>query len=278
MGRTANSAAARPFLKWAGGKGRLLSQYAPLFPAQIANYHEPFLGSGAVFFSLRAGIGGDVHLSDQIEELIGTYRAVRDDVEAVIRALKRHIYDRAHYYRVRGQDPAPLSPPRRAARFICLNRTGYNGLYRVNRKGEFNVPFGRHKNPTICDAEGLRQASAALQGAALSCCGFRELDKKARRGDFVYLDPPYHPLSKTANFTSYTAGNFGEEEQSQLAGICRNLDGKGAKFMLSNSDTPFIRRLYRGFGMVRIQAARAINSRPERRGKVAELVIRNYKS
>ncbi|MDA0998915.1 MAG: DNA adenine methylase [bacterium] len=278
MGRTANSAAARPFLKWAGGKGRLLSQYAPLFPAQIGNYHEPFLGSGAVFFSLRPGIRGNIHLSDRIEELISAYQTVRDDVEAVIRALKRHVYDRDRYYRVRGQDTAILSPPARAARFIYLNRTGYNGLYRVNWKGEFNVPFGRHKNPTICDAEGLRRASSVLQKAALSCCGFREMDSKACPGDFVYLDPPYHPLSKTANFTAYTAGSFGEEEQGGLAEVCRKLDGNGVRFMQSNSDTPFIRGLYKDFRVTQVQAARAINSRPNRRGKVAELVIRNYES
>lgn len=268
----------RPFLKWAGGKGRLLKQFAPLFPSRIGNYHEPFLGSGAVFFSLRARIEGKVFLSDQIEELIGTYRAVCDDAEAVIRLLKRHIYDREYYYRIRGQNSARLSPPGQAARFIYLNHTGFNGLYRVNRNGKFNVPFGRYKNPTICDAGRLRLASVALQEADLDRRSFRELDKKVRRGDFVYLDPPYHPLSKTANFTGYTAGNFGEEEQCQLAEVCRKLDSKGIRFMQSNSDTPFIRKLYEGFGMVRVQATRAINSRPDRRGKVTEFVIRNYES
>ncbi len=266
----------RPFLKWAGGKVRLLRQYADLFPDEIGSYHEPFLGSGAVFFRLCPRLGGEVHLSDRIEDLILTYRAVRDDVAGVIRCLRRHVYDREHYYRVRAQNPARLSPAGRAARLIYLNRTGFNGLYRVNRSGRFNVPFGRYVNPTICDGDGLRRASESLEGAEIEKRGFEDLPGCVERGDFVYLDPPYHPKSKTSNFTSYTPDAFGEDEQRALAETCRALHARGARFMLSNSDTPFVRKLYRGFDIRRVYAARAINSSPGGRGKVAELVVRNY--
>lgn len=267
---------ARPFLKWAGGKRRLLAQYAPLLPAEIRGYHEPFLGSGAVFFFLRPRLQGRICLSDRVGELAATYRAVRDDVEGVIRRLRRHTYGKEHYYRVRAQNPKRLSPAGRAARFIYLNRTGFNGLYRVNRRGEFNVPFGRYVNPTICDAEGLRAASAALAEAAVEVGGFSVLPKKVRPGDFVYLDPPYHPLGGTSNFTAYTSDGFGDGEQRRLAETCRALDEKGARFMLSNSDTPLIHTLYKGFRIGRAFALRAINSNPARRGRIAELVIRNY--
>ncbi len=273
---TGESPPARPFLKWAGGKRRLLAQYAPLLPNEVRGYYEPFLGSGAMFFFLRPRLRGGVFLSDRVGELIATYRAVRDGVEGVIRRLRRHAYDRDHYYRVRAQNPKRLSPAGRAARFIYLNRTGFNGLYRVNRRGEFNVPFGRYKNPTICDAEGLRAASAALAGAEVEAGGFPALPGRVRPGDFVYLDPPYHPLGETSNFTAYTPDGFGDGKQRQLAEICRALDGKGARFMLSNSDTPLIHSLYKGFCITRAFAARAINSNPARRGKVSELVIRNY--
>ncbi|MEE9257083.1 MAG: Dam family site-specific DNA-(adenine-N6)-methyltransferase, partial [bacterium] len=199
--RTSPKAPARPFIKWAGGKGRLLAQYEALFPEEIGDYHEPFLGSGAVFFRLSPRIGGRAYLSDSIDELVKTFRAVQEDAEGVIRRLGRHVYERGHYYRVRAQNPARLSPAGLAARFIYLNKTGFNGLYRVNRAGRFNVPFGRYANPTIRNAGALRAASEALAGAKIGRRGFRELTEWAEAGDFIYLDPPYHPLSKTANFT-----------------------------------------------------------------------------
>jgi DNA adenine methylase len=274
--RTAAKASARPFIKWAGGKGRLLAQYAPLFPNEIGDYHEPFLGSGAVFFHLRHRIGGRAFLSDRIGELVRSFGAVRDDPGGVIRHLGQHVYEQGHYYRVRSQNPARLSVAGLAARFIYLNRTGFNGLYRVNRSGRFNVPFGRHTNPTICDAEGLRRASHALAGAEIEQRGYQELSGWAEAGDFVYLDPPYHPLTKTANFTSYTADRFGEADQRALAQACRELDAIGARFMLSNSDTPLIRDLYKEFDIQQVFAARAINSQSSKRGKIPEVVVRNY--
>ncbi len=266
----------RPFLKWAGGKGRLLGQYADLFPDKMGNYHEPFLGSGAVFFFLRPRISGEIHLSDRIDELILTYRTVRDDVAGVIRRLKKHVYDRDYYYRIRAQNPARLSAAGRAARLIYLNRTGFNGLYRVNRSGQFNVPFGRYVNPTICDEKGLRQASESLANAEIERRSFVDLAKYVKKNGFVYLDPPYHPLSKTSNFTSYTPDTFGEDEQRALAEVCRALHARGARFMLSNSDTPFVRKIYKGFDVRRVYASRAINASPNRRGKVPEVVVRNY--
>lgn len=274
--RVSPKAPARPFLKWAGGKGRLLAQFEPLFPEKIGDYHEPFLGSGAVFFRLRERIGGRVYLSDRIAELVHTFETVRDDVGGLIRHLGRHVYKSEHYYRVRGQNPARLSPAGLAARFIYLNRTGFNGLYRVNKSGRFNVPFGRYTNPTICDAGVLHAAAAALAGADIARRGFAEITDWAEAGDFVYLDPPYQPLSKTANFTAYTAGGFGENEQRHLAGVCRQLDKLGARFMLSNSDTPLIREIYSGFDIRQVFAARAINSTASKRGKIPEVVVRNY--
>ncbi|MDP6277830.1 MAG: DNA adenine methylase [Nitrospinota bacterium] len=275
--RTARRPAARPFLKWAGGKGRLLPQYAPLFPREIGDYHEPFLGSGAVFFSLCPRIEGRAYLSDRIDDLVRTFEAVRADAEGVIRHLGRHTYQREHYYRVRAQNPARLSPAGRAARFIFLNRTGFNGLYRVNKSGRFNVPFGRYTNPKICDVDGLRLASAALARAQIGRRGFQDIPEWTEAGDFVYLDPPYQPLSKTSNFTAYTAGGFGEDAQRGLAAACRALDGAGVRFMLSNSDTPLIRKLYKGFDIKQVLAARAINSSTAGRGKIPELVVRNYR-
>lgn len=274
--RVSSKARVRPFLKWAGGKGRLLTQFEPLFPEKISDYHEPFLGSGAVFFCLRGRIGGRAYLSDRIEELAHTFKAVRDDPDSLIRHLGRHIYESGHYYRVRAQNPARLSPAGLAARFIYLNRTGFNGLYRVNKSGRFNVPFGRYTNPTICDAEVLYAASSALAGADIARRSFTDLPSWAEPGDFIYLDPPYQPLSKTANFTGYTAGGFGENEQRHLAEVCRHLDRLGARFMLSNSDTPLIREIYSGFDIRQVLAARAINASATKRGKVSEVVVRNY--
>ncbi|MBT6395009.1 MAG: DNA adenine methylase [Nitrospinaceae bacterium] len=274
--RVTPKARVRPFLKWAGGKGRLLAQFEPLLPDKIEDYHEPFLGSGAVFFHLRERISGRAYLSDRIEDLVSTFGTVRDNVEGLIRHLGRHVYESEHYYRVRAQNPARLSPASLAARFIYLNRTGFNGLYRVNKSGRFNVPFGRYTNPTICNAPGLRAASAALAGADLARRGFAELPDWVEPGDFVYLDPPYQPLSKTASFTAYTAGGFGENEQRHLAEICRGLDKLGARFMLSNSDTPLIREIYKGFDIQKVLAARAINATASKRGKVSEVVVRNY--
>ncbi|MBI4567035.1 MAG: Dam family site-specific DNA-(adenine-N6)-methyltransferase, partial [Planctomycetes bacterium] len=210
--------------------------------------------------------------------LVECYRAVRDEVEAVIRRLSRHRYDRDYYYAVRDLDPAALALAARAARWIYLNHACFNGLWRVNSRGRFNVPFGRHVAPTLCDAAGLRTASAALEGADIAIRDFRALPNLASAGDFVYLDPPYHPLSATARFTAYTAESFTPDDQADLAGVARALAARGCLVMLSNSDTPLIRDLYDGapFNVTRVIARRSINRDATRRAGVPELVVRNY--
>ncbi|MEK7326433.1 MAG: DNA adenine methylase [Chloroflexota bacterium] len=270
----------RPFLKWAGGKSRLLGQFAGLYPCQFAGYHEPFVGSAAVYFhlcGLRAPVKR-VRLTDSNAELVNCYTVVRDDVDSLIDSLAKHKRQHSpeHYYEVRAQSLDALSEVERAARLIYLNKTCYNGLYRVNRRGQFNVPMGSYKNPGIFDPDELRQASRALQNAEIEVAPFAAAARRARKGDFVYFDPPYHPLSSTANFTSYTESAFGEQEQGELAQAFRELDRKGCKVMLSNSWTPFIRNLYKGYRLVEVKAARAINSKAEKRGKVSELVVLNY--
>ena len=272
----APTTSARPFLKWAGGKSQLLPQLRALLPAakSIKRYHEVFLGGGALYFNLNRGTA---RLTDLNRELVECYSAVRDDVEAVISALRLHHYDRERFYEVRAWDPQSLGAPERAARMIYLNKTAFNGLYRVNSSGRFNVPFGRHKNPLICDVENLRACSAALRDAELEVADFSAVLGHARRGDFVYFDPPYVPVSETAYFTGYAVGGFSWEEQRRLADVLRALSKKQVKVMLSNSDVPELRELYADFRIEQVDATRRINSRVAGRGKIGEIVVLNYK-
>jgi len=268
---------AAPFLKWAGGKSRLLKQYEPYFPdtKQISHYYEPFIGSAAVFFHLQPE---NAVLSDINEKLVEVYQVVQQEVEALIQALGRHPNESAYYYRIRAKDPQQLSTVDRAARLIYLNKTCYNGLYRENRNGEFNVPFGRYKNPKICDERRLRHASQALQGIGLKVADFAHVIDEAQEGDFVYFDPPYVPLSATSNFTAYNKGDFKIADQRRLASVITQLSRQGCMLMLSNSSTPLIRELYAGqeYRLIPIQARRNINSKADRRGPVEELLIINY--
>ena len=215
-------------------------------------------------------------LSDLNPELVVTYTLLRDDVDGLIAQLGEHYYDKDHYYAVRAQQPADLTDVERAARFIFLNRTCFNGLHRVNQRGQFNVPFGKYANPTICDEDGLRRASAALQGVELRHEGFEGVVARARPGDFVYFDPPYEPLTKTASFTAYTAGGFGGDAQGGLRAVVDALDAKGVRVMLSNSDTPAMRKRYKGYDLTTVQAPRAISRDGASRLAVSELVVRNY--
>lgn len=263
----------RPFLKWVGGKTQLLEQLRPLFPTMFGRYFEPFVGGAALFFALRPG---GATLSDVNDELIDCYRAIRDDVEAVIAVLKEHRYEREHYYSVRDIDPRRLSIEERAARTIFLNKTGFNGLYRVNRAGKFNVPFGRHSNPSFCDEDNLRSCALALRGVELRVRDFRTVAADAKRGDFVYFDPPYVPVSDTADFTSYVASGFSSRDQEELAEVFARLTKKGVFAMLSNSDAPFVRDLYSEFVIDDVFATRSVNSNAAKRGKVVEVVVRNY--
>ena len=275
--RTRGADEPRPFLKWAGGKGQLLEQLRPLLPPRIeGRYFEPFVGSAALFFALRPTAAT---LSDVNRELVDCYRAVRKRVSDVIAALKSHEYEESRYYMVRGQQPADLELPVRAARTIYLNKTGYNGLYRVNRAGRFNVPFGRYTNPGFRSAESienLRACSRVLRSASLAVRDFGEVASHARRGDFVYFDPPYVPLSDTSDFTSYVPGGFGQPEQERLAAVFAELSRAGVQAMLSNSDTPAVRELYASYRIETVTASRSINSRATHRGKVREVVVRNY--
>lgn len=270
---------ARPFLKWAGGKGQLLPELLTRVPKAFGKYFEPFLGGGALFFALHtSGRLDHAYLSDANSKLMDTYRAVRDEVEAVIAKLRPFVNDKELYYRVRAWRHAELAPARRAARFIYLNKTCYNGLYRENQRGEFNVPFGRYRHPKICDADSLWAAAVALRQAELKCHDFEKVLDLAEAGDFVYLDPPYDPLSATSSFTSYHGEGFGPDEQRRLAHTFQELDRRGVYVMLSNSDTRLIRALYRRHVVEKVQAARPINSKAARRGKITELIVRNYRN
>ncbi len=277
--RIAPSTEPSPFIKWVGGKGRLLPLLTPMLPPGVdrMRHVEPFVGGGALFFHRRPV---RALLCDVNPSLVDTYTAIRDEVDEVIGHLgalaARH--GDGSYYAVRERYNRSAGAPRaeRAAMFVYLNKTCFNGLHRVNRRGEFNVPEGRYTNPRILDETGLRAASAALGKAEIRRQGFDAIVQSARPGDFVYFDPPYAPVSATANFTSYAEDGFGAKEQEKLRDIFRDLDRRGCKLMLSNSDVPMIRELYRDFRIDVIPAPRAINCRADKRGPVDEVVVRNY--
>ncbi len=261
----------RPFLKWAGGKSRLLAQYQPFFPQDYSRYYEPFVGGGAVFFHLQPV---SAVLSDINPELVNVYQCVRSQVKALIQCLETHAQNHCHdyYYQIRAFDQG--GPIDRAARFIYLNKTCFNGLYRENSQGKFNVPMGRYKKPNICNPELLHSASEALQTAQIEVRPFSEILQHATTPqDFVYFDPPYHPLSATSDFTAYSRGAFTVEDQRQLRDVFVTLAERGVRVMLSNSDCDFIRELYRDFPTCTIQASRAINSNPGKRGKISEVLV-----
>ena len=275
----------RPILKWAGGKTRLVPSILALLPASIETYYEPFVGGAAVFFALaserrfRRAV-----LSDLNSELVDVYRGVKKDVELVIRLLQdyRRRHDEAAYYRTREVDPQSIDLVERAARFIYLNKTGYNGLYRVNRAGQFNVPFGSYVNPAICDEDRLRGAAAALRarGVRLEVGDFGRVTQRATPGDAVYFDPPYVPRSTTASFTSYHSQVFGPAEHKRLAQTLEELTQRRVPTVLSNSDTRFTSQLYdrKRFGIKRVQVTRPINSKATARGNVGELLVDNSRA
>ena len=263
----------RPFLKWAGGKGRVLPQYIPYFP-EYTTYHEPFLGGGAIFFYL---LPSTAVLADINDELVNVYQCIRDHVDDLIEHLAIHQSNhcKEYYYDVRSNPRAEKVA--RAARLLYLNKTCFNGLYRENSKGQFNVPMGRYKNPTICDPSLLRAASCALKPVAIALEPFEAvLDRAKTPDDFVYFDPPYFPISATSNFTGYNRYSFTQDDQVRLRDTFITLAERGVKVMLSNSDCPFIRELYEGFTIQVIHAARAINSNAKKRGKITELLITSY--
>ena len=267
-----DSGGVRPILKWAGGKRQLLPPLLARTPSNLGTYFEPFFGGGALFFALcppRAV------LADANERLVRTYRAVRDDVDAVITLLKTYRHEPEFFYAMRALDIDGCSDCEVAAWVIYLNKVAYNGLYRVNSKNRFNVPFGRYENPTICNEEGLRACARALCGAELANMDFEVAVQSAKGGDFVYFDPPYVPISGTSSFTSYTSGGFGPNDQVRLRDVARDLKRRGVTVLLSNSAAPEVRSLYsEGFEVTEVSAARSVNSHGGRRGPVAELIIR----
>ncbi|MEG4408707.1 DNA adenine methylase [Microcoleus sp. MON2_D5] len=280
----------RPFLKWAGGKTRLIGQYQPYFPEKFTTYYEPFLGGGAVFFYLAQQHPGlQAVLTDINPELINAYRCVRDKVEELILLLEEHQLEHTkdnkdYYYWVRAR--SYKTDTEKAARLIYLNKTCYNGLYRENSKGEFNVPIGRYKNPNICQADLLRSVSSLLAPAQIEVRKFEEiLDFATSSEDFVYFDPPYYPISATSNFTTYSRDNFKESEQLKLRDIFAELAERGVKVMLSNSNCDFIEKIYSDTQifpnnslpkLIEISASRGINSNSLKRGKIQELLIRSF--
>lgn len=272
-------AAPRPFLTWAGGKSRLADALLERKPACFGAYHEPFVGSGAVFFRLycQGGVRRAI-LADINAELVDTYLAVRDCVEEVIGVLSGFPYSKEFYYEIRSIDPWQLSLPERAARMIYLNKTGYNGLYRVNRQGQFSVPFGRRERPNYLDRENLVAASRALQGVEILCTCFDTVIDRAEPGDWVYFDPPYIPVSRTAKFTSYHVGGFSLRDHERLRDLCVALSKKNVYVMVSNSATPSARSLYQSehFVIGEVLANRTISCNVLTRGKIPELVITNY--
>lgn len=275
----------KPFVKWVGGKRQLLKQFRDLglyppehFDPVKNSYFEPFVGGGAVFFDL---LPRHAYLSDMNAELVATYNVIKDDVEKLINALKKHENNKEYFLKIRAQRIEKLSPLQIASRFVFLNRTCFNGMYRVNSTGGFNVPYGKYKNPLICDEVNFRKVSKALQNVTIAHQDYKETVKKAKKGDFVYFDPPYHPLTKTASFTSYTKENFGEKDQVELRDTFLELHKRGCFVMLSNSNADFINKIYgelknHGIKLHKVEAGRAINSDASKRGKIAEVLVTNY--
>jgi DNA adenine methylase len=279
--------APRPFLKWAGGKTQLLPQYQAFLPKRFQNYYEPFLGGGAVYFRLFETCNPPVRsfLMDVNLELINAYRCVRDDVQDLIDQLAIHQqnHSKEYYYQLRSQHAAPEvwfdngNNVERAARLIYLNKTCFNGLYRENLKGQFNVPMGSYKKPPILDRDLLTNASRALENSQIEAQSFEVIAEHATTAkDFVYFDPPYFPISNTSKFTSYSRNSFSTEDQIRLRDTFKALAKKRVKVMLSNSDCPFIRDLYRDFNIHTIEASRHINSKGNKRGKITEVLVTSY--
>lgn len=264
--------AARPVLKWAGGKRQLQGRILENLPTSIDTYFEPFVGGGAIFFALAAeGRFKRAVLGDRNADLVDVYQALIQDVEGVIRLLRKFRYEETEYYRVREQRPRSLAA--RAARLIYLNKTGYNGLYRVNRSGQFNVPFGRHKSPLICDEDNLRAAATALSRAEVVTDDFEAICRDAGSNDAVYFDPPYLPISKTSNFTAYDPHPFGIDEHERLAQVFERLEASGVCTVLSNSYTEQTRKIFGRFKYERVPVKRPINSKGNLRGPVDEILV-----
>lgn len=261
----------RPFMKWAGGKSQLLAEILPRLPKLFGRYYEPFVGGGAVFFALQPR---KATLSDINGELIEAYQQICTNAQEVIDRLQRLPLGQESFYRIRALQPQTLCAAQRAARLLYLNRTCFNGLYRVNRTGQFNVPFGRYTKPNVCDVANLLRVQKALRGTTLRTQTVEQLKYQCRANDLVYFDPPYDPVSKTASFVGYAKTGFNADAQAKLADLFDRLAGRGVHVVLSNSDTPLIRSLYKRHRIEQVKARRNINSSAGQRGWVPELIIR----
>lgn len=266
-----------PIVKWVGGKRQLMFELLKNMPKSYNRYFEPFIGGGALFFELQPE---NAYISDMNEELINLYSVVRDNVYELISDLNKHEISKEYFLEIRNLDRTAeyknLSNVQHASRFIYLNRTCFNGLYRVNSQGQFNVPFGNYKNPRIVDENNLLNCSELLKNTEIKCADFSEILTKAKKGDFVYFDPPYVPLNETSSFTSYTKDGFDMDMQFKLREVCDELDSMGVMFMLSNSDTKFVNELYSNYEIKKVFASRAVNANAEGRGKITEVLVRNY--
>lgn len=269
-----------PVLKWVGGKRQLLDTLKPLLPKRITTYCEPFIGGGAMLFDLQPK---KAYVNDINSDLILVYTVIRDSVDELINQLEQFENTADMFYSVRDWDRdrekyEAMSDVKKAARIIYLNKTCYNGLYRVNNAGEFNSPFGNYKNPNIINAPVLKAVNAYFNTAEIhfSTMDYAEILHSVRKGTFVYLDPPYDPVSDTSSFTGYAKGGFTREDQIRLRECCDELNRRGVRFMLSNSATDFIREQYAAYNITIVQAKRAINSVATKRGDVDEVVVRNY--
>lgn len=270
-----------PFLKWVGGKRQLMPEIRKMLPKGVANrpYYEPFIGGGALFFDLQPK---RAIINDYNEELINVYTVIRDNPNELIEDLRKHENTAEYFYKIRAVDRQPLfahlSKIQRASRIIYLNKTCYNGLYRVNNAGEFNSPFGRYKNPNIVNEPVIKAVSKYLNSPQIQISNgdYELVLRDIPTNSFVYLDPPYHPISESSNFTGYVQGGWNDGDQLRLRDVCNRLNDNGIKFLLSNSASGFIRDIYSGYNIHVVQANRAVNSNSSKRGQVDEFLICNY--
>jgi len=268
----------QPFLKWAGGKRQLLPEIRKYIPSSMNTYYEPFIGAGAVLFDLRPqkAIINDVNI-----ELVNVYTVIRDQVDELIADLKKHQNNKEYFYQMRDLDRTTtydgLSAVEKASRIIFLNKTCFNGLFRVNSKGQFNVPFGQYKNPQIVNEQVLRACHDYLSKNQVTILNqdFEAVVEGAKSGDFVYFDPPYDPVSNTSSFTSYSLDGFGKRDQVRLRDLFVGLDKRGCKVLLSNSATEYIKELYKDYRIEIVSASRNINSKATGRGKIEEVLVMN---
>lgn len=277
--KTKNKLLLSPFLKWAGGKRQLLPEIRKYIPKKYNTYYEPFVGAGAVLFDLQPN---KVVINDINSELINTYKVIQNNIDDLIIELRKHKNDPDHFYKIRdldrSEDFEKLTSIEKSSRLIYLNKTCFNGLFRVNSQGQFNVPFGKYKNPQIVNEAVLRAVHNYLNTANVTILNedFEKSLSKAKKGDFIYIDPPYDPLSNTSSFTGYNLDGFNRDDQERLRDVFEELDKRGCKVLLSNSATDFIKDLYKDYHIEIVSASRNINSIASKRGKIDEVLVMNY--